>query len=295
MRIIVQYQAGGSADALARLVGEGLSKRLGQPVLVENRSGAGGIIGTDYVAKSPPDGYTLLLTVPGPITANLALYRKLPYDPRTELRMVSDIARTRTVMAVHPSVPAKNFKELVAAIKAAPGKYAMGSWGPGTQPHQAQVFMDKAYGLQTVHVAYKGEAPMSVDLMGGVIQMTIGSVTTLQPQIAAGKLRAIAMAGPNRSRMLPDVPTFAEQGFKDDIYMVTAPTSLMAPAKTPDAIVERLGRDVAAVVREPEVQRRIEEMGAEPIGNTPAEATAAYQAFLPISLKLTQATGVTLD
>ncbi len=125
--------------------------------------------------------------------------------------------------------------------------------------------------------------------------MTIGSVTTLQPQIAAGKLRAIAMAGPNRSRMLPDVPTFAEQGFKDDIYMVTAPTSLMAPAKTPDAIVERLGRDVAAVVREPEVQRRIEEMGAEPIGNTPAEATAAYQAFLPISLKLTQATGVTLD
>ena len=295
VRIIVQYQAGGSADALARLVAESLSKRLGQPVLVENRSGAGGIIGTDYVAKSPPDGYTLLLTVPGPITANLALYRKLPYDPRTELRMVSDIARTRTVMAVHPSVPAKNFKELVAAIKAAPGKYAMGSWGPGTQPHQAQVFMDKAYGLQTVHVAYKGEAPMSVDLMGGVIQMTIGSVTTLQPQIAAGKLRAIAMAGPNRSRMLPDVPTFAEQGFKDDIYMVTAPTSLMAPAKTPDAIVERLGRDVAAVVREPEVQRRIEEMGAEPIGNTPAEATAAYQAFLPISLKLTQATGVTLD
>ncbi|WP_038209153.1 Bug family tripartite tricarboxylate transporter substrate binding protein [Xenophilus azovorans] len=295
VRIIVQYQAGGSADALARLVAESLSKRLGQPVLVENRSGAGGIIGTDYVAKSPPDGYTLLLTVPGPITANLALYRKLPYDPRTELRMVSDIARTRTVMAVHPSVPAKNFKELIAAVKAAPGKYAMGSWGPGTQPHQAQVFMDKAYGLQTVHVAYKGEAPMSVDLMGGVIQMTIGSVTTLQPQITAGKLRAIAMAGPNRSRMLPDVPTFAEQGFKDDIYMVTAPTSLMAPAKTPDAIVERLGRDVAAVVREPEVQRRIEEMGAEPIGNTPAEATAAYQAFLPISLKLTQATGVTLD
>ncbi len=295
VRIIVQYQAGGSADALARLVGERLSKRLNQPVLVENRSGAGGIIGTDYVAKSPPDGYTLLLTVPGPITANLALYKKLPYDPRTELRMVSDIARTRTVMAVHPSVPARNFKELVAAIKAAPGKYAMGSWGPGTQPHQAQVFMDKAYGLQTMHVAYKGEAPMAVDLMGGVIQMTIGSVTTLQPQIAAGKLRAIAMAGPNRSKMLPDVPTFAEQGFKDDIYMVTAPTSLMAPAKTPDAIIERLGRDVAAVVREPEVQRRIEEMGAEPIGNTPAEATAAYKAFLPISLKLTQATGVTLD
>ncbi len=295
MRLVVQYQAGGSADALARLVGEGLSKRLGQPVLVENRSGAGGIIGTDYVAKSAPDGYTLLLTVPGPITVNLVLYKKLPYDPRTDLRMVSDVARSRTVLTVHPSVPAKNFKELIEVIRKEPGKYAMGSWGPGTQPHQAQVFMDKTYGLQTMHVAYKGEAPMTTDLMSGVIQMTIGSVTTLQPYIAAGKLRALAMAGPNRSKMLPDVTTFAEQGYKDGIYMVTAPTSIMAPAKTPDAIVERLSRDIAAVVRQPEVTKRIEEMGAEPIGNTPAEATAAYKTFLPISMELTRATGVTLD
>jgi len=295
VRLIVQYQAGGSADALARIVAEGLSKRLGQPVVVENKSGAGGIIGTDYVAKSTPDGYTLLLTVPGPITVNLALYKKLPYDPRTDLRMVSDIARTRTVLAVHPSVPAKDFKGLIEAIRKEPGKYAMGSWGPGTQPHQAQVFMDKAYGLQTMHVAYKGEAPMAIDLVSGVIQMTIGSVATLQPHIAAGKLRALATAGPNRAKGLPNVSTFAEQGYKDDIYMVTAPTSVMAPAKTPDAIVERLGREIAAVVKEPEVQRRIEELGSEPIGNTPAQASAAYKTFLPISLKLTQATGVTLD
>jgi len=152
IRIVVQYQAGGSTDILARIVAEGLSKRLGQPVVVENRSGAGGIIGTDYVAKSAPDGYTLLLTVPGPITANMVLYSKLPYDPRTDLRMVSDIATTRTVLAVHPSVPAKDFKGLIAAIRAAPGKYTMGSWGPGTQPHQVQVYMDRTYGLQTLHV-----------------------------------------------------------------------------------------------------------------------------------------------
>ncbi|PIF75111.1 tripartite-type tricarboxylate transporter receptor subunit TctC [Variovorax sp. 54] len=295
VRIIVQYQAGGSTDILARLVAEGLSKRLGQPVVVENRSGAGGIIGTDYVAKSPPDGYTLLLTVPGPVTANLVLYSKLPYDPRTDLRMVSDIATTRTVLAVHPSVQATDFKSLVATVKATPGKYSMGSWGPGTQPHQVQVYMDKAYGLQTMHVPYKGESPMAIDLIGGVIQMTVGSITTLQPYIKAGKLRPLAVAGTRRARALPDVPTFAEQGYPDEVYAMTGPTSLMAPAKTPDAVIERLGREVSAVVRQPEVSRRIEELGAEPVGNLPPEATAAYKAFLPVTMKLTQATGVKLD
>jgi tripartite-type tricarboxylate transporter receptor subunit TctC len=295
LRIVVQYQAGGSSDILARLVAEGLSKRLGQPVAVENRSGAGGIIGTDYVAKSAPDGHTLLLTVPGPVTANIVLYGKLPYDPRTDLRMVSDIATTRTVLAVHPSVPAKDVAGLIAVLKAAPGKYAMGSWGPGTQPHQIQVYMDRAYGLRTLHVPYKGESPMAIDLIGGVIQLTVGSIATLQPYIAAGKLRALAVAGPRRAKALPEVPTFAEQGFADEVYALTGPTSLMAPAKTPDAVVERLGREVAAVVHQPEVARRIEELGAEPVGNLPAEASAAYRAFLPVTLRLTQATGVKLD
>ncbi|QRF57079.1 tripartite tricarboxylate transporter substrate binding protein [Variovorax paradoxus] len=295
LRIVVQYQAGGSSDILARLVAEGLSKRLGQPVVVENRSGAGGIIGTDHVAKSAPDGHTLLLTVPGPVTANIVLYGKLPYDPRTDLRMVSDIATTRTVLAVHPSVPAKDVASLIAVLKAAPGKYAIGSWGPGTQPHQIQVYMDRAYGLRTLHVPYKGESPMAIDLIGGVIQLTVGSIATLQPYIAAGKLRALAVAGPRRAKALPEVPTFAEQGFADEVYALTGPTSLMAPAKTPDAVVERLGREVAAVVHQPEVARRIEELGAEPVGNLPAEASAAYRAFLPVTLRLTQATGVKLD
>eukprot|EP01032_Pedospumella_encystans_P038014 gene38014-43058_t len=221
LRIVVQYQAGGSSDILARLVAEGLSKRLGQPVVVENRSGAGGIIGTDYVAKSAPDGHTLLLTVPGPVTANIVLYGKLPYDPRTDLRMVSDIATTRTVLAVHPSVPAKDVAGLIAVLKAAPGKYAMGSWGPGTQPHQIQVYMDRAYGLRTLHVPYKGESPMAIDLIGGVIQLTVGSIATLQPYIAAGKLRALAVAGPRRAKARPEVPTFAEQGFADEVYALT--------------------------------------------------------------------------
>ncbi len=295
VRLIVQYQAGGSTDTLARLLADKLAPRLGQPVVVENRSGAGGIIGTDYVAKSPADGYTLLVTVPGPVTANLVLYRKLPYDPRTDLRMVSDLATVRTVLAVHPSVPAKDFKGLIEAVKAAPDKYSMGSWGAGTQPHQIQVYMDRTYGTRTLHVPYKGEGPMAIDLIAGQIQMTVGSVATLAPYIAAGKLRALAVAGPRRAKALPDVPTFAEQGYKDPVYMMTGPTSLMAPAKTPDAVVERLGREVAAAIHEPDMQRRIEELGVEPVGNLPAQATAAYQAFLPVALESVRNTGVTLD
>lgn len=295
IRLIVPYQAGGSTDIFARVVGEGLAKRLGQPVLVENRTGAGGSIGTDYVAKSAPDGYTLLLTIPAPITANLALYSKLPYDPRSDLRMVSDIALTRTVLAVHPSVPAKDFASLVSAIKAAPDKYTVGSWGPGTLPHQIQVYMDKSYGLKTLHVPYKGEGPMAIDLIGGVINITVGSITTLQPYIAAGKLRALAVVGSRRVKVLPQVPTFAEQGYVDAVYSFVGPTSIMAPAKTPDAIVERLGREIQAVVMQPEVSRRFESLGAEPIGNLPAEAAAAYKVFLPVALKMAQDTGVKLD
>ncbi|MBD9582071.1 tripartite tricarboxylate transporter substrate binding protein [Delftia sp. DLF01] len=295
VRIVVQYQAGGSTDTVARILAEGLAKRLGQPVVVDNRSGAGGIIGTEHVAKSAPDGHTLLLTVPGPITANLVLYKKLPYDPRTELRMVSDVVSPSMVMAVNPAVPAKDFKGLVEAVRQSPGKYAMGSWGAGTQPHQVQVFMDKAYGLQSLHVAYKGEGPMSIDLISGVIQMTLGSAATLKPFIDAGKLRALAVAGPRRSKALPDVPTFAEQGYREPVYAITGSISLMAPVRTPDAIVERLGREVAAVMREPQVRQRVEALGLEAQGNSPAEASAAYAAFLPVALDLARSTGVTLD
>lgn len=292
LRIIVQFAAGGSADILARTLGDGLSRRLGQPVIVENRSGAGGIIGTDHVAKSAPDGYTLLLTVPGPIAANLVLYKKLPYDPRTDLRMVSDIAGQRTVMVVHSSVPARTFAELIELARQAPGKYAMGSWGPGTQPHQIQAFMERKYGVQVLHAAYKGESPMVSDLVSGMIQMTSGSIAALKPYIDAGKVRALAVPGTTRASALPQVPTFAELGFKDDVYTFMAPTSLMVPAKTPDAIVERLGQEVALVVRQPEMLRRLQEMGADPIGNTPAQAAAAYRAYLPVAIALTQSTGV---
>jgi tripartite-type tricarboxylate transporter receptor subunit TctC len=295
IRLVVPYPAGGLTDTLARQVAEGLSKRLGQTVVVENKGGAGGIIGTDFVAKSAPDGYTLLMTIPGPITANIALYKKLPYDPRTELRPISDIATARTVLTVNSTVPVKTVAELLAYAKKEPGKLRMGSWGPGTQPHTIQAYMDKTYGVDILHVPYRGEGPMVSDLLAGQVNLTIGSVTTLRQHIAMGKLRPLAVAGTTRAKALPDVPTFAEAGYNDAAYKIVGPSTLLAPAKTPDAIVEKIGREVVALVKSPAMQEKIEEMGAEPVGNTPQEAERAYKAYLPVVLKLTADTGVTLD
>ncbi len=295
VRLVVAYAAGGLTDILARALAQGLSQRLGQPVVVENKSGAGGIIGTSMVAKAAPDGYTLLLSTPAPITANIALYKKLPYDPRTELRPVSDIAMARTVLAVNPSVPAKTVAELIAYGKHNPGKLRMGSWGPGTVPHTIQTYMAKTYGVDMLHVPYKGESPMTTDLLAGQINVTVGTVTTLQPYLASGKLRALAVTGPQRAKRLPGVSTFAEAGYADAAYQYATPMTLLAPAKTPQAIIDRLGKEVSALVKGEPLNRQIEAMGAEPIGNLPAQAEAGYKAMLPVILKLTADTGVTLD
>ncbi len=295
VRLMVAYPAGGLTDTLARALAEGLGKRLGQTVVVENKGGAGGIIGTDQVAKSAPDGYTLLLTIPGPITANLALYKKLPYDPRTDLRPISDVAMARTVLAVNAAVPVKTVGELIAYAKKEPGKLRMGSWGPGTQPHTIQTYMAKTYGVDILHVPYRGEGPMVTDLLGGQVNLTVGSVTALQQHLAGGKLRPLAVVGQRRALALPNVPTFAEAGYPDEAYKLVGPITLMAPAKTPQPIVDRLGREVSALVKSPAFSKRIEDMGAEPIGNLPAEAEIAYKAYLPVVLKLTADTGVTLD
>ncbi len=295
IRLVVAYAAGGLTDILARALAQGLSQRLGQAVIVENKGGAAGIIGTSMVAKAAPDGYTLLLSTPAPITANIALYKKLPYDPRTDLRPVSDIAMARTVLAVNPSVPAKTVAELIAYGKKHPGTLRMGSWGPGTIPHTIQTYMAKTYGMDIVHVPYKGESPMTTDLLGGQINMTVGTVTTLQPYFATGKLRPLAVTGPHRARRLPNVPTFTEAGYAEPAYQFVAPMTLLAPAATPQAIVDRLGKEVAGLVKSEPLNAQIEGMGAEPIGNLPAQAQAAYKTLLPVMLKLTADTGVTLD
>ena len=295
IRIVVQFAPGGSTDTMARVLGKELDKRLGQSVLVENRVGGGAIIGTNHVAKSRPDGYTLLLTIPGAIYNNLVLYQNLPYDPKTELRMVSDIATPRVLMLTHPSVPAKTFPELVELIKQHPGEYIMGSWGIGVQAHQVQTYMDQTLGTKTETASYKGEGPMLVDLASGVLPMGMSSVTGARSYLESGKLTPLAIAGDKRSEFAPEVPTFAEQGFKDPVYTITAPISLMAPAKTPDDIIELLSQAVAAIVAEPSFQKQLTTLGLEPIGNTAAEADANYEKNFPILTELTRSTGVSID
>lgn len=295
VRIIVPLAPGGGNDVIGRHLAEALAKKLGQPVIVENKVGAGGNLGTDFVAKSSPDGYTLLLTAPAPIAQATVLYKKLPYDPQADLTMISDVASPRIVCVVNPDVPAKNATELVAWAKANPGKLKIGSWGAGTQPHVIQVFLDKTFSIETLNVPYKGEALVINDLLGGQVNMTCATVTALKPHIQSDKLRAIATIGPTRAAGLPNVPTFAESGMKYDVLQITGPISLLAPSKTPPEVIARLGREVADLVRTPELTKKIEDTGMEPIGNLPAEAAAGYKARFPVFVNSVRDTGVTLD
>ncbi len=183
----------------------------------------------------------------------------------------------RTVLTVNPTVPAKTVKELLTYAQQSPGKLRMGSWGPGTLPHTIQAYMDKTYGVDILHVPYRGEGPLVTDLLAGQVNMTISSVTTLRQYVATGKLRALAVSGTTRARGMPDVPTFAEAGYGDEAYKIVGPTTLMAPAKTPEAIVEKLGREVVALVKSPEFQAKIDEMGARAHRQHPGGSSARLQ------------------
>lgn len=295
IRLVIPLAAGGSADVLARRVAELLGARLGQPVIIDNKPGAGGNLGTDFVAKSAPDGYTLLMTPPVPITQALALYKSLPYDPRTDFTFVADLAQARVFCATHPDLPVKSFKELLDYARAQPGKVSIGSWGNGSQPHMIQAYLDLTYGTRTIHVPYKGEAPMIGDLIGGQISLTCGSVTSLKPYLQAGKVRAMATLGPSRAAGLPEVPTFAEVGYPDEVFKLTGPYAVLAPAKTPPEIIERLGRELVAIVKNPEMVQQIDSWGMEAVGAGPAESAAGYRARLPVILKAVRDTGTTMD
>lgn len=294
IRLVVPFPAGGGADILARTMADALAKRVGQPVLVDNKSGSGGNLGTDAVVKSAPDGYTLLFTPPAPVTQAVALYRKLPYNPASDLAVVADIAQPRVVLVVNASSPIRSVADVVAQGRSS-GRLTMGSWGAGSQPHTVQAFLDKSYGTQILHVPYRGEAPLLTDLLGGQISMTCATVSSVKPYIDNGKLRAVAIIGAKRAELLPEVPTFAESGFDDEIFKLTGPYSVLAPAATPALIVERLGRELSGIVASIDTGRQIREMGMEPIGTASNEASAAYRMRLPVVVKTVRETGATLD
>jgi len=268
VRFIVPFAAGGSTDIVARTLGAKLSEVLGQSFIVDNRPGGGTVIGTETVARSPADGYTLLV-VPAPFTINPGLLPKLPYDPLNDFTPITLINTTPLVVVVNPSVPARNIKELVALAKAKPGMLNYGSSGTGGSNHLAGELFQAMAGVKMVHVPYKGNAPALTDLVGGHVDLVFNGLTSAYPLIKSGKLRPLAMTSLRRSAVLPDMPTLDESGLKG--FEAVAWNGLAGPAKMPQEAVDRLSSAVRKVLTNPEMQERLRSEGSDPVGSTPAE------------------------
>ena len=294
LRIIMPFPAGTSVnDVLGRALAQRLSEPLGQQVIFDNRSGAAGTVGSEMVAKSPPDGYTLLLAVTGPMTIAPFVYAKLGYDTMRDFAPVAMVALAPYIIVAHPSVPAKNMKELIALAKARPGQLRFASAGTGSTPHLCtELFMSMA-GIQMQHIPYKGGAPAMVDTVAGHTDLYCTSVTNAAPMIQQGRIRAIGVTSIKRSPVLPNLATLDEQGLKG--FDVSQWMGIAAPAKTPPAIVQRLHQDIARVVNSAEYSKFIQQQGAEPALMGPEEFGALMRAELERWGKLVRAIKVTAD
>src|SRR6185503_6488263 len=250
VRLVVPFAAGGSTDIVGRTVAQKLNEMWGQPVLVDNRQGGSTVIGTDVVAKSPPDGYTLLVT-PAPFTIVPSLIAKLPYDPAKDFEPITLINTTPLVVVVHPGVPATSVKELIALAKRRPGALNYGSSGSGGSNHLAGELFNAMAGVKLVHIPYKGNAPALTDLIGGHVDVVFNGLTSAMPFIKSGRLRALAVTSLNRAGALPDVPTLDESGLKG--FQAVAWNGLTAPARTPKDVVAKVNADVVKIVKSPEL------------------------------------------
>jgi tripartite-type tricarboxylate transporter receptor subunit TctC len=273
VRIIVPFGAGGPTDVFTRAIAEELRKSLHQTFVQENKPGAGTTIGTDYVAKAAPDGYTLLM-VSGTQTVNETLFNRKPYHLMHDLVAVAPLIESDLVLVIHPSVPAKTMTELIALARAKPGTLNFGSSGPGSNYHMAAELLKHLTGINIVHVPYKGSTGMRTDILSGQIQMLFDSIPTMAAQIKAGKVRALGTSGKVRSPILPDVPTIAEAGVPG--FQATLWVGFMAPAGTPQAIVEKLNREITKIVSRPDIKVAWEQQGAEPLTMTQPE----FKAFM---------------
>jgi tripartite-type tricarboxylate transporter receptor subunit TctC len=279
IRLVVPYPAGGGTDIVARVLGQKLHESLGQPVVIDNRGGAGGTLGTAVVAKSPPDGYTLLLA-PTSHVINPSIYAKLPYDTEKDFAPITMVASAAILMAVHPGVPADTVRGFVEAAKARPQALAnYGSAGAGTVFHLTGELFKQLTGLGMVHVPYRGGGPTVTALIAGEIPVAFETMLALQPHVRSGTLRALAITSARRSATMPEIPTAAEAGFPplvaDNSY------ALFAPAGTPAPILARLHAATVAALALPDVRDRLREQGAEVVGNSPAELAAYVSAEIP--------------
>jgi len=273
IKIVVPYAPGGGADSVARIVAKKASEGLGQAIVIENKGGAGAILGTEQVAKAESDGYTLLLGQSGPISINPAVYKSLPYDPVKDFVPITMTTGYPYVMVVNAELPAKTLKEFVALAKSKPGAMNYGSTGVGAANHLvAELFNSKA-GIQMTHVPYRGTAPAVADLVGGQLSVVFADPVSALPHIKSGKLRALAVTSLERSPVAPEVPTVAESGYPD--FEALAWHGILAPAKTPPAVIRKLNEELVKALSDPATRELLANQAMQPVGNTP-EAFAAF-------------------
>jgi tripartite-type tricarboxylate transporter receptor subunit TctC len=293
VRLIVPFPPGGAVDYYARAVQQRLQEMLGQPILIENRSGAGGMVGADLVAKAAPDGTTLLVGNIASLAMNVGLYSKMTYDPRKDLTPIIRTVAVNYVMAVHPSVPARSVKELVAHAKANPGKLSYGSAGSGSAPHLATELLKQRAGIDMLHVPFKGGGPMVADLLGGQIQLVIADQANLMPHVKAGKLHALAVGTLERSASYPDIPTIAESGFPG--FEARAWQGIAGPANLNADIVRQLNAAFAKAMAFPEVHQRLLDGGLDPITGTPEDFAAFIRSEIDKWAKVAKDVGARVD
>jgi len=290
IRVMVPFPPGGSTDIVARIVAQKLEKPLGQPLVVENRGGAGGTIGAAVGAKAAPDGYLLTFGSTSTHVVAPSVYQKLEYDPVKDFAPISLVAVSPYLLAVNPRVEAKTVKELVALLKAQPGKLNYASAGIGSTTHLAMEMLNLAAQTQAVHVPYNGNGPATTALVGGQVEILFGSLPALLSQVKVDRVRAIAVGTPKRSPSLPDVPTVAESGYPG--FDASLWLAFFAPAGTPQAIIDRLQREIATILRDPETRQTLDKAGAEPISSTPAELAAMIREGVPKYAAVVKAAGV---
>jgi tripartite-type tricarboxylate transporter receptor subunit TctC len=292
IRIIVPFTPGGFTDLMARTVGEQLAKAVAQPVLIDNRPGANGIIGAELLSKATPDGHTIGMVIAGH-SASQTLYDKLPYHAVKSFQPISLVGVAPLILVASNSLPAKDLKELLAAARAKPGSISFGSSGIGAAAHLTMELLAQQQGLQLTHVPYKGTTPALADLMGGHIQVMFDTMSAMLPQVRAGKIRALGLSSATRWPTAPEIPTIAEAGVPG--FVSGSWAGLLAPGGTPRPIVDRLSSEVAKIVRMPDVRTRLAELGVEPSGNTPDEFRAFMEAEVARWAKVINQAKIRLD
>jgi tripartite-type tricarboxylate transporter receptor subunit TctC len=293
IKLVAPSTPGDAPDVIARLVADKLSIALGQSVVVENKPGAGGVVGSDAVAKAAPDGYTLIMGNAGSHGINAAVYANLPYDIQRDFAPVSQVAVSPNVMVINPAVPANTVAEFIAYAKSRPGKLSYASGGNGSSAHMSMELFKSMAGVDIEHIPYKGSSPALTDVVSGQVAVFIGNMPPTVPLIKAGKLRALAVTTKSRSALMPELPTIAESGLPG--FETVAWFGVLAPAGTPPEIVHRLSAEIAKIARSPEMREKLVAMGAEPVGSTPEEFKAVIDRDIAKWKPLAQKVGIKID